>query len=71
MENPHKVDISSENVKNNERMNLTVANRVPIWIIYWIQLSQKPRDYKGDGEGIPHIHPIPQVIRLELFLESG
>ena len=27
-----------------------------------------PRDYKGDREGIPHIHPIPQVIRLELFL---
>ena len=26
------------------------------------------RDYKGDREGIPHIHPIPQVIRLELFL---
>ena len=30
-----------------------------------------PRDYKGDREGIPHIHPIPWVIRLELFLESG
>ena len=30
MKNAHKVDISSENVKNNERMNLTVANRVPI-----------------------------------------
>ena len=41
MENAHKVDISSENVKNNERINLTVANRVPIWIIYWIQPSQK------------------------------
>ena len=41
MENPHKVDISSENVKNNERIDLTVANRVPIWIIYWIQPSQK------------------------------
>ena len=27
-----------------------------------------PRDYKGDREGIPLIHPIPQVIRLELFL---
>ena len=26
------------------------------------------RDYKGNREGIPHIHPIPQVIRLELFL---
>ena len=29
------------------------------------------RDYKGDREDIPHINPIPQVIRLELFLESG
>ena len=29
------------------------------------------RDYKGHREDIPHIHPIPQVIRLELFLESG
>ena len=28
-------------------------------------------DYKGDREGIPNIHPIPYVIRLELFLESG
>ena len=26
------------------------------------------RDYKGDREAIPHIHPIPWVIRLELFL---
>ena len=30
-----------------------------------------PREAKGDREGIPHTHPIPQVIRLELFLESG
>ena len=21
--------------------------------------AQQPRDYKGDREGIPHIHPIP------------
>ena len=27
-----------------------------------------PREDKGDREGIPHTHPIPQVIRLELFL---
>jgi len=26
------------------------------------------REDKGDREGIPHTHPIPQVIRLELFL---
>ena len=30
-----------------------------------------PREDKGDREGIPHTHPIPEVIRLELFLESG
>jgi len=28
------------------------------------------REDKGDREGILHTHPIPQVIRLELFLES-
>ena len=27
-----------------------------------------PREDKGDREGIPHTHPIPDVIRLELFL---
>ena len=26
------------------------------------------REDKGDREGIPHTHPIPKVIRLELFL---
>ena len=26
---------------------------------------------KGTERGIPHTHPIPYVIRLELFLESG
>ena len=31
----------------------------------------KPREDKGDREGIPHTHPVPWVIRLELFLESG
>ena len=31
----------------------------------------QPREDKGDREGIPHTHAIPQVIRLELFLESG
>ena len=31
----------------------------------------KPREDKGDREGIPNTHPIPKVIRLELFLESG
>ena len=30
-----------------------------------------PREDKGDREGIPRTYPIPQVIRLELFLESG
>ena len=27
-----------------------------------------PREDKGYREGIPYTHPIPQVIRLELFL---
>ena len=31
----------------------------------------KPREDKGDREGITHTHHIPSVIRLELFLESG
>ena len=29
------------------------------------------REDKGKREGIPHTHPIPSVIRLELFLELG
>ena len=40
-----------------------------ILLINYIKL--KPRDYKGDREDIPHTHPIPKVIRLELFLELG
>ena len=34
---------------------------------FWISA----REDKGDRKGIRHTHPIPQVIRLELFLESG
>ena len=35
-----------------------------------LQNSQdmEAREDIGDREGIPHTHPIPQVIRLELFL---
>ena len=33
--------------------------------------NNKSREDKGDREGILHTHLIPQVIRLELFLESG
>ena len=29
------------------------------------------REDKEGREGIPHTHPIPQGIRLKLFLESG
>ena len=36
-----------------------------------VSIKRGPREDKGDREGIPHTHPIPQVIRLELFLESG
>ena len=35
------------------------------------QICLLAREDKGYREGIPHTHPIPQVIRLELFLESG
>ena len=38
----------------------TCSKNSVIWLI--------PREDKGDREGIPHTHPIPQVIRLELFL---
>ena len=40
---------------------------------YWRLRSEwlLPREDKGDREGIPHTHPIPYVIRLELVLESG
>ena len=30
-------------------------------------LNIQAREDKGDREGIPHTHPIPQVIRLEFF----
>ena len=33
--------------------------------------TREAREDKGDREGIPHTHPIPKVIRLELFLELG
>ena len=55
---------------------LLISNRQ---IIKQIMLSKskqdvyhrvKPREDKGDREGIPHTHPVPWVIRLELFLES-
>ena len=35
----------------------------------WV-ITKRERD-RGDREGIPHTHPIPYVIRLELVLESG
>ena len=42
-------------------------------IIYSFKLKRghhrfNSREDKGDREGIPHTHPIPQVIRLDLFL---
>ena len=38
-----------------------------ILILFFFYCIQSKED-KGDREGIPHTHPIPQVIRLELFL---
>ena len=49
-------------------------NRVSIIVEYTLQVARiqfPTREDKGDREGIPHTHPIPYVIRLELFLESG
>ena len=37
---------------------------------YWSD-DVTSREDNGNREGIPHTHPIPQVIRLDLFLESG
>ena len=37
----------------------------------FLNISLYSREDKGDREGIPHTYPIPKVIRLELFLESG
>ena len=34
-------------------------------------MGSEQETIKGTERGIPHIHPIPLVIRLELFLESG
>ena len=33
-----------------------------------VLLVPKAREDEGDREGIPHTHPIPEVIRFELFL---
>ena len=33
--------------------------------------NSAPREDKGDREGIPYTNPIPWVIRLDVFLESG
>ena len=44
-------------------------NDIPLHFIQGKRLG--PREDKGDREGILHTHPIPKVIRLELFLESG
>ena len=38
---------------------------------YHLNTQNRPREDKGDREGILRTHPIPYVIRLELFLESG
>ena len=37
-------------------------------LIHFFFYCIQSKEDKGDREGIPHTHPIPQVIRLELFL---
>ena len=46
----------------------TAQKTFPMGGTYLYGLS---REDKGEREGIPYTHPIPQVMRLELFLESG
>ena len=49
-------------LRNKSEIQSDVRQK-PIWVSYPV-----PREDKGDREGIPPTHPIPQVIRLELFL---
>ena len=46
-------------------------NNFNVYYLLWEWDYSPAREDKGDREGIPNTHPIPQVIRLELFLESG
>ena len=42
--------------------------RDKLLLVYFHIELEESREDKGDREGIPHTHPIPWVIRLELFL---
>ena len=37
-------------------------------VVFTIEVQT--REDKGDREGIPHTHPIPQVIRLDFFYKT-
>ena len=64
----HELAIVAKNafVDVNATKHLLPENVASHWCDWMIT-----REDKEDREGIPHTHPIPWVIRLELFLESG
>ena len=49
--------------------SLIVERKFTVFALFYFVFEVK--EDKVDREGIPDTHPIPQVIRLELFLESG
>ena len=48
-----------------------MALKCDLKLLLFFGCTYKAREDKGDREGIPHTHPIPLVIRLEVFLELG
>ena len=49
--------------------SLIVERKFTVFALFYFVFEAK--EDKVDREGIPDTHPIPQVTRLELFLESG
>ena len=49
--------------------SLIVERKFTVFALFYFVFEAK--EDKVDREGIPDTRPIPQVIRLELFLESG
>ena len=70
----HRVDrkISKAEFKASSKPLFANLKILDLFSIYSLQVGSfmylYAREDKGDREGIPHTHPIPLVIRLELFL---
>ena len=65
--------IYNKQINNESRIELKLAKKtfhicgkLSFHSLFFLRI--RSREDKGDREGIPHTHPIPQVIRLELFL---